>query len=78
MTAPLNESLVRDVQRMGGRAVLICEGAAPGPFRLPALPARLRPMVEMLPVQMLSLSLSALAGHVPGDFERASKVTVVL
>ncbi|MDQ5980055.1 MAG: hypothetical protein QG602_3030 [Verrucomicrobiota bacterium] len=77
-TAPLNESLVRDVQRMGGRAVLIGEGTAPGPFRLPALPPRLRPMVEMLPVQMLSLALAALAGHVPGDFERASKVTTVL
>lgn len=77
-TARLNEALVRDVRRMGGRAVLIGEDAAPGPFRLPTLPARLRPMAEMLPVQMLSLALAALAGHVPGDFERASKVTVVL
>ena len=66
------------VTRMGARAVLIGEDAAPGPFRLPAVPARLRPMVEMLPVQMLSLALAALAGHVPGNFERASKVTVVL
>lgn len=77
-TAPLNAALARDVQRMGARAVLIGEDAAPGPFRLPAVPARLRPMVEMLPVQMLSLALAALAGHVPGNFERASKVTVVL
>jgi glucosamine--fructose-6-phosphate aminotransferase (isomerizing) len=77
-TAALNESLARDVQRMGAHAMLIGENAAPGPFRLPALPARLRPMVEMLPVQLLSLALAALAGHVPGDFQRASKVTVVL
>lgn len=76
--APLNESLVKDIRRMGGRAVLIGENAAPGPFRLPALPERLRPMVEMLPVQLLSLALAALAGHVPGNFERAAKVTVVL
>lgn len=77
-TAPLNESLVRDVRRMSGRAVLIGETVEPGPFRLPALPPRLRPMAEMLPVQVLSLALAANAGHVPGDFERASKVTVVL
>lgn len=77
-TAPLNESLVRDVRRMGGRAVLIGEHGEPGPFRLPAVPERLRPMMEMLPVQLLSLALAANAGHVPGDFERASKVTVVL
>lgn len=75
---PLNESLVSDIRRMGGRAVLIGEKTAPGPFRLPALPERLRPMTEMLPVQLLSLALAALAGHVPGDFERAAKVTVVL
>lgn len=77
-TAALNESLVRDVRRLGGRAVLVGENAEPGPFRLPAAPARLRPIVEMLPVQLLSLALAANAGHVPGDFERASKVTVVL
>lgn len=77
-TAPLNEAIVRDVRRMGGRAVLIGETADPGPFRLPAAPERLRPMLEMLPVQMLTLALAALAGHVPGNFERASKITVVL
>lgn len=77
-TVALNESLARDVQRMGAHAILIGENAAPGPFRLPVAPARLRPMMEMLPVQLLSLALAALAGHVPGDFERASKVTVVL
>ncbi|MBP8257704.1 MAG: SIS domain-containing protein [Opitutaceae bacterium] len=75
---PLNESLVNDIRRMGGRAVLIGESTTPGPFRLPTLPERLRPMAEMLPVQLLSLALAALAGHVPGDFERAAKVTVVL
>lgn len=77
-TSPLNESLVRDVRRMGGRAVLVGENAEPGPFRLPGVPPRIRPMVEMLPVQLLSLALAANAGHVPGDFERASKITVVL
>ena len=74
---PLNESLVRDIRRHGGRAVLIGEDVAPGPFRLPALPERLRPMAEMLPVQMLSLSFAVLAGYEPGRFRRPSKPTVV-
>ncbi|MBE7538432.1 MAG: SIS domain-containing protein [Opitutaceae bacterium] len=74
----LNESLAHDIRRMSGHAIVIGESAAPGPFRLPALPERLRPMLEMLPVQLLSLALAALAGHVPGNFERAAKVTVVL
>jgi glucosamine--fructose-6-phosphate aminotransferase (isomerizing) len=76
--AALNESLVLDVRRLGGRAVLIGENSDPGPFRLPAVPERLRPMMEMLPVQLLSLALAARSGRVPGEFERAAKVTVVL
>jgi glucosamine--fructose-6-phosphate aminotransferase (isomerizing) len=73
----LNATLVRDIRAAGGRAALVSEDAAPGVFRLPAGPERLRPVCEMLPVQMLSLSLAALAGREPGRFERATKVTVV-
>ncbi|WP_414660140.1 SIS domain-containing protein [Horticoccus sp. 23ND18S-11] len=76
-TVALNEALVRDIRGAGGRAALVAENTAPGPFQLPALPAHLRPVVEMLPVQMLSLALAALAGREPGRFERATKITVV-
>jgi glucosamine--fructose-6-phosphate aminotransferase (isomerizing) len=76
-TLALNEDLVRDIRAAGGRAVLVGENAARGPFHLPLLPARLRPVAEMLPVQMLSLALAALAGREPGVFEHATKITIV-
>jgi glucosamine--fructose-6-phosphate aminotransferase (isomerizing) len=76
-TAALNEALVRDVRAAGGRAVLVGEGAERGVFRVPEVSRRLRPVVEILPVQMVSLALGALAGREPGRFERATKVTTV-
>jgi glucosamine--fructose-6-phosphate aminotransferase (isomerizing) len=76
-TAPLNEAFVRDLLAAGGRAALVGENVPRGAFRLPWAPPRLRPVVEILPVQMLSLALSALAGREPGRFERATKVTTV-
>jgi len=76
-TAPLNEALVRDVRAVGGRAEIVGGAAPRGAFRLPEVPARLRPVVEMLPVQMISLALGALAGREAGRFERATKVTTI-
>jgi glucosamine--fructose-6-phosphate aminotransferase (isomerizing) len=75
-TAPLNVRLFDDIQNAGGRTALISESAA-GAFRLPAGPARLRPILEMLPVQMMSLALAQLKEHEPGVFRHTSKVTTV-
>lgn len=72
----LNRRLVEDVIRGGGRAVLVAEEEVPaGVFRLPRTPLALRPIVEILPVQMLSLALAARDGREAGRFERASKIT---
>ena len=76
-TAAMNEALVRDVRAAGGRAALVGALVERGAFRLPEVPARLRPVVEMLPVQMVSLALGALAGREAGRFERASKITTI-
>lgn len=76
-TSDLNAALARDIRSAGGRAALIGEASELGALRLPLAPARLRPVLEMLPVQMLSLALAALAGREPGRFERATKVTIV-
>jgi glutamine---fructose-6-phosphate transaminase (isomerizing) len=76
-TMALNEALARDVNAAGGRAALAGDAAERGPFRLPKVPASLRPVVEMLVVQMISLALGLLAGREPGRFERATKVTTV-
>jgi glucosamine--fructose-6-phosphate aminotransferase (isomerizing) len=75
-SATLNRRLYQDVRAAGGRAALIGEGER-GPFAVPAVPDRVRPAVEMLPVQMMSLALAALRGREAGRFERASKVTTV-
>lgn len=77
-TAPLHRRLADDIARGGGRATLIGPNAAgPGVFRLPDVPTAVQPIVEILPVQMLSLALAARDGCEAGRFERASKITHV-
>ena len=36
-----------------------------------------KPIAEILPIQMITLALAALAHREPGKFERATKVTAV-
>lgn len=72
--AALNRRLVSDVRAAGGLSALVESGVS-GPFGLPAAPASLLPVLEILPAQMLTLALSGLHGHVAGHFERATKVT---
>ena len=76
-TAGLNAALVKDILEAGGRAALVSENAALDVFRLPAVPYAARPLVEILPVQMMSLVLAAQRGHEPGRFQLATKVTTV-
>ena len=76
-TAPLNASLVADVQAAGGRAALIAGSGPESSFILPAGPAAGFPLLEILPAQMLSLALAGLQGHEAGRFVRATKVTAV-
>jgi glucosamine--fructose-6-phosphate aminotransferase (isomerizing) len=73
----LNEGLVKDIREAGGRAALVTEGAEAGVFRLPAVPPSIRPVVEILSVQMISLALAASRGREPGRFRLVSKVTTV-
>ncbi len=75
-TAALNAKLVTDVQTVGGRAALAADSTSTGLFSLPAGPAFLRPLLEILPAQMMSLALAQLRGHEAGRFERAAKVTM--
>jgi glutamine---fructose-6-phosphate transaminase (isomerizing) len=74
----VNRRLVRDINRGGGRAVLAAvAGASAGALKLPRTCPAVRPIVEILPVQMLSLALAARDGREAGRFERASKITTV-
>ncbi len=75
--ARLNRALVEDARAAGARAFLAGAGAEEPAFRLPRVPDAVRPIVELLPLQMISLALAALAGREAGRFERITKVTTV-
>jgi glutamine---fructose-6-phosphate transaminase (isomerizing) len=73
----LNRRLVADIIQAGGRVALVGGDAKLKVFRLPAVPASVQPIVEILPVQMLSLALAARQGREAGKFELTSKITTI-
>jgi glucosamine--fructose-6-phosphate aminotransferase (isomerizing) len=74
-TRELNHGLLADIRQAGGRGEFIGETSTFESFRLPECDAAIRPILEMLPVQMITIALAALAGREAGKFERATKVT---
>lgn len=74
-TRHLNQRLFEDVRAVQGRAELLGEGAASPPYALPAAPQSIHPILEILPVQMVTLALAVQVGREPGRFERTSKIT---
>lgn len=75
-TRDLNERLCKEIRVSGARAFLCAPDSEFGPTRIPALPESVRPILEILPVQMITLTLAALAGREAGRFEKATKITV--
>jgi len=76
--AQLHQKLAAEISGHGGVVGVI--GADPGiagVFRIPVVPAPLLPLVEILPVQMLSLAIAARDGREAGRFKLASKVTTI-
>ena len=74
-TRELNQRLFEDVLEEQGRAELVSEGAVSPPCALPSAPQSIHPILEILPVQMVTLALAAQVGREPGRFELTSKVT---
>jgi glucosamine--fructose-6-phosphate aminotransferase (isomerizing) len=74
-TRALNEALVADVRGAGARAHLIGEDAEHPALRLPRTSGLARPVVDLLPVEMVTLALAALDGREAGTFAIAGKVT---
>ena len=72
----LNSRLAHDIRAKGGRAELVAEDTPQEALRLPSAPRSLRPLLEILPVEMITLALAALAGREAGKFEIGSKVTI--
>lgn len=74
-TRDLNARLLVDIREGGGRAEILGEESGLECFRLNAQESSIRPILEILPVQMITLALAVLAGREPGKFELASKIT---
>lgn len=76
-TRELNENLASNVREHGARGVLIGRESSLDACRLPEVPPVARPILEILPVEMITLALAALSNREAGRFERATKITVV-
>jgi glutamine---fructose-6-phosphate transaminase (isomerizing) len=76
-TAVLNHNLVTDVRKAGGKAFLVGPESDVDAFRIQETPAAIRPVLEILPLQLVSLALAALAGLEPGNFKLLTKVTTI-
>lgn len=74
-TRMLQARLLDDIQLAGGKAGWISEDAGTGAWSLPAVPTGMRPIVEILPVQMMTLALAAEKGIEAGRFARVAKIT---
>jgi glucosamine--fructose-6-phosphate aminotransferase (isomerizing) len=74
-TTDLNRRLLEDIRKQRGRAELVSEGAKFPACNLPAAPRSIQSIVEILPVQMMTLALAARAGREAGRFELTTKVT---
>ena len=74
-TIDLNHRLLADIKGRNGRTELVSENSLFLPCKLPVAPESIRPILEILPVQMITLALAAQMGREPGRFEFASKVT---
>jgi glutamine---fructose-6-phosphate transaminase (isomerizing) len=74
-TRDLNIRLVEDIREQRGRTELIGDDASFAPCKLPSATPSIHPILEILPVQMITLALAAQLGREPGRFELATKVT---
>lgn len=74
-TRKLNEALLADIRQAGARGELIGEASTFESFRLEEHAPAIRPILEILPVQMITIALAALAGREAGKFDRATKIT---
>jgi glutamine---fructose-6-phosphate transaminase (isomerizing) len=76
-TRPLQARLLDDIRQAGGKTGWIAEDASGGAWRPPETPPGVSPIVEILPVQMMTLALAAEAGIEAGRFARVSKITTM-
>jgi glutamine---fructose-6-phosphate transaminase (isomerizing) len=76
-TRELQQRLRADIRKRKGMAELAGEDSTASALRFSAVPESVRPILEILPVEMITLALAALAGREAGRFESATKVTTI-
>ena len=77
-TRKLNAKLAQDIKNAGGRSELITMNAERHIYKLPlVLDGICLPPLEILPAQLTSVALAIRNNHTPGQFERATKTTVI-
>jgi glucosamine--fructose-6-phosphate aminotransferase (isomerizing) len=81
-TWSLNQGMAADIAGFGGRVLWISPrawtGAPPGgvaELSIASEPAGLLPILEIIPVQLLTIALARLKGYEPATFVNCSKVT---
>lgn len=76
-TASLNREMALEVVRYGGRAIWVASrlDADLPTLCLPNVDKSVRPLVEILPLQMLSIVMAQRNGFEPGQFRYVGKVT---
>ena len=77
-TARLNRSLALEVSGHGGKVLWLATQPDPilTTLLLPSVEESARPLVEILPLQMLSIAMAYKNGFEPGKFRYVGKVTV--
>jgi glucosamine--fructose-6-phosphate aminotransferase (isomerizing) len=76
-TRKLNTGVLEDISTTPAKSALFAADSHRPACRLPEVSEISRPIVEILPVEMITLALAALAHREPGKFERATKITGV-
>jgi glutamine---fructose-6-phosphate transaminase (isomerizing) len=76
-TRDLNQRLFNEARQREGYVELVSMKKSNGAFCVPQTSPATLPILEILPVQMLTLALSVVAGKTPGQFRFATKITTV-
>ena len=76
-TAALNRKFYDEIKHLGARASLVDTNDGRHVFDLPSCSPQALPVLEILPVQMMTLALAELRNMPPGNFTLSSKITAV-
>lgn len=76
-TRELNLRMAREIREIGAQALVIGHDSEQSACRIPDAGVLANSIMEILPVQMITLALAALDGREAGKFDRATKITAV-